>query len=197
MKAACALRLALLCSLSSSCNSAPPRDGSAPGYAEAAFAVYPGTIVHYYDVDGTDGKAIRAALKSLGPRDHDGKIFDAATHWTAQWHWPGGANGGCDLAKLTYSFQMTVTLPQLHDRDRIDPALRAAWGRYMAALIDHELGHAKHAYDHRDDPAAAIKSGSCDTANAVGEAAMRELGKYDVHYDADTHHGATQGAVFP
>jgi hypothetical protein len=67
----------------------------------------------------------------------------------------------------------------------------------MAALIDHETGHARHAYDHKDDAAAAIKSSSCDTADAAGEAVIRELSQYDVRYDAETRHGETQGAVFP
>lgn len=172
--------------------------GDAPDYAEAAFAAYPGTSVRFYDVDGTDAKSIRASLNSLGPKGkRDGKNYDAATTWNATWHWPGGADGKCDLTRLEYSLDIVVILPHLHDQDHVSPALRKAWGRYMAGLIDHESGHVKHAYEHRGDIENAVKSSSCENANAAGAAAVAEMARFDVQYDAETHHGATQGALFP
>ena len=197
MKTASIARLVAICAALSSCQGPPPRDGSAPGYAEAAFAAYPGTTIRYYDVDGTDPKAIRDSLKALGQPGRDGKTYAASTYWRAQWHWSANADGSCDLAHMTYEFHITVTLPRLHDRARIEPTLRQSWARYMAALIDHELGHARHGYDHRDDIADAVRSSRCENANAAGEAVIQELSRYDVEYDAETHHGATQGAVFP
>ena len=182
----------------SGCGKEDQRVGDAPGYAEAAFAAYPGTSVRFYDVDGTDEKSIRDALNALGPKSRDGtRRYDAVTDWHAAWHWPGGADGKCDLEHLDYSFQITVTLPHLHDRDRLSPAVRQAWGRYMAALIDHESGHAKHAYEHRGEIEKAVKASSCDGANAAGLAVIAEMSRFDVQYDAETHHGATQGALFP
>ncbi len=67
----------------------------------------------------------------------------------------------------------------------------------MAALIDHESGHAKHAYEHRQDVENAVKSSNCEGADAAGTAAIAEMSKFDVQYDAETHHGATQGVSFP
>ena len=195
-------RPALLGALSllalSSCNNADSRTGDAPGYAEAAFAPYPGTSVRFYDVDGTDAKSIRESLNALGPKNRDdGRRYDAATNWNSAWHWQNGPDGKCDLQNLEYSFHITVILPHLHDQDRVSPDVRKAWGRYMAALIDHESGHAQHAYEHRGDIENAVKSSSCEEANAAGNAAVIEMRKFDIHYDAETHHGATQGARFP
>lgn len=67
----------------------------------------------------------------------------------------------------------------------------------MAALIDHETGHVKHAYEHRADIENAVKSSSCEGANAAGVAAVAKMSKFDIGYDAVTRHGATQGAWFP
>jgi len=174
------------------------RMGDARGSAEAAFAPYPGTSVRFYDVEGTDEKSIRASLNALGPQSRtEARRYDAATNWYATWHWPGGADGQCDLEHLDYSFEITVTLPHLRDEDRLSPALRKAWGRYMAALIEHESGHAKHAFEHKGYIEKAVKSSSCEGANAAGAAAIAEMGRFDVEYDAETHHGATQGATFP
>jgi len=182
----------------SGCDKEDAHMGDAPGYAEAAFAAYPGTIVRFYDVDGTDAKSIRASLASLGPKGRrDGKSYDAETTWNATWHWPGGPDGKCDLTRLEYSFQIIVILPHLHDQDRVPPAVRKTWGRYMAGLIDHESGHVKHAYEHKGDIENAVKSSSCEGANAAGAAAISEMGKFDIAYDAETHHGVTQGAFFP
>lgn len=181
----------------SGCNkgNAPPSDST--GYAEAAFAPYPGTQVRFYDVYGTDAKSIRESLNALGPQDQrEGRRYDARTSWNAQWHWPGGPDGKCDLAHLEYSFQIIVILPHLGDQERASPALRQEWRRYMAGLIEHESGHAKHAYAHKEDIENAVKSSSCEGANAAGAAAITELGKFDAEYDAETHHGATQGARF-
>ena len=167
-------------------------------YAEAAFAPYPGTEVRFYDVYGTDAKSIRESLNAFRPQNQgEGRRYDARSSWNAQWHWPGGPDGKCDLAHLQYNFQITITLPHLHDQERVSPALRRDWRRYMAALIEHESGHAKHAYEHRQDIEGAVKSSSCEAANAAGAAAITELGKFDAEYDAETHHGATQGARFP
>jgi len=182
----------------SGCNKEDSRQGDAPGYADAVFAQYPGTKIRFYDVDGTDAQSIRASLNSLGPKGRrDAKSYDAQTNWNATWHWQGGPDGRCDLEHLDYSFDIIVILPHLHDQDKLSPAVRHAWGRYMAALIDHESGHAKHAYEHRGDIEKAVKSSSCDDANAAGAAAIAEMSKFDVQYDAETHHGATQGATFP
>jgi predicted secreted Zn-dependent protease len=182
----------------SGCNKDDKRAGDAPGYAEAAFAPYPGTSVRFYDVDGTDEKSIRASLNALGPQSRtEARRYDAVTNWYATWHWPSDADGKCDLEHLEYSFEITVTLPHLNDEDRVSPALRKAWARYMAALIDHESGHAKHAFEHKGDIENAVKSSSCDRANAAGAAAIEEMGRFDAQYDAETHHGATQGATFP
>ena len=182
----------------SGCDRGNARMSDSPGYAEAVFAPYPGTQVRFYDVYGTDAKSVRESLNALGPQDHgEGRHYDARTSWYSQWHWPGGPDGRCDLAHLAYSFDIIVILPHLHDQERLSPALRKEWRRYLAALIEHESGHAKHAYEHREDIENAVKSSSCETANAAGAAAIAEMGKFDVEYDAETHHGATQGARFP
>lgn len=192
--------LIIPCLSLSACSSPNHRRGDVPGYAENAFAAYPGTAVRYYDVHGTTGDTIRASLNSIGPTDITGKHNDAITYWEPRWHWDATPDGGgCDLAHLNFTFAITVTLPRLDadDRDHISPQVLEKWGEYMAALIEHETGHVKHAYEHSQDIANAIRSSSCDGADAAGKAQVRELMKFDTDYDSETRHGETQGVMFP
>ena len=191
--------LALVAALAvGSCQGRADRNGDAPGYAEAAFAPYAGTQVHFYDVGGVDQGAIRAALDQLGTRDpHDSGVHDALTTWHANWTWDGLPAGGCDLPNLHYDFRIDVRLPHLVQPERLPAAVRRKWGNYVAALIDHELGHVKHASDHRDDIAGAVRASNCADANTTGLAAIATLSRFDADYDSETRHGVTQGATFP
>ncbi len=172
---------------------APPSDDAARLITDI-----PGARIVYYDVSGDDARAVRVSMNAVRPKDmHDGKPVDALTRWYVAWHWPLGPDGDCDLARVTVSFRATVLLPRLVGPGTQDAALAPAWHRYMTALMTHEAGHVRHAYEHTGDVAAALRQSRCATANKAGADMIRALAQYDIDYDAATHHGATQGARFP
>jgi predicted secreted Zn-dependent protease len=119
------------------------------------------------------------------------------TKWNFDWTWPGDGKGGCDLAHVSVGFRATVLLPRLMRPQNLDPQLARAWSRFIATLSLHEAGHVRHAYEHREDVANAIRTSTCENANAAARAAIAILSQYDVDYDAATRHGRSQGVAFP
>jgi predicted secreted Zn-dependent protease len=158
---------------------------------------FPDTRVVFYDVPGTDTRAISDYMHAHGlPDSRDNTVGEGWTQWRMHWHSPP-APGGCDTAAAQVTFSAEITLPRFVDFARMDPAHQAGWNRYLNALITHEAGHLGHAYQHVGDVAAAIRRGPCAGAEAAGQAAISVLGRYDVAYDAETHHGQTQGVRYP
>ena len=163
----------------------------------AAFAGVPGVHIVTYPVRGGDMAAIRASLDAAGPYDrNDGEHVEAITHWRFVWRWPGTVSE-CYLSAATVRFTATVTLPRLVGLATLPPDVQASWRRYRTALEAHEANHVRYAYAHRGDVLAAIRGATCATAEAAGQAVLRDLVEHDLAYDRDTRHGTSEGATFP
>jgi predicted secreted Zn-dependent protease len=173
---------------------------ASPAGAQAtdAFAGVPNLSFRYYPVAGTDAASLRQSIDAGRPTDpHGGEPVDAGTDWAIRWRWPARRGGGCDLAQARVTFRATVTLPRLAEGTTLPPTLLDAWTRYMTALELHEAGHARYAYDHRGEVAAAIRGATCRTADRRARAALAAITAHDLAYDRDTQHGQSQGASFP
>jgi predicted secreted Zn-dependent protease len=163
-----------------------------------AFAGVPNVEIVYYDVSGTNAKAIRKSLDARRLRDpNDGKAVDAMTHWRIAYGWRVGGPEGCDLAEPKVTYRAEVTLPRLADEERLPRKLLIRWRRYVAALGEHEAGHVRYPFEHVGDVATAIRASSCETARQAAAAAIAALAHHDSDYDRATRHGASQGATFP
>jgi predicted secreted Zn-dependent protease len=157
-----------------------------------------GLQVTYYDVSGQSVGEIREALNRVRPTDpNDNVPVDALASWYIAWRWPGGANGTCDLARAEIRFTASVRLPRLINEEQTPEPVRTQWQAYVTVLRAHEADHVRHAYENSGRVLQAIRSATCATADAAGQAAIRELGQYDRDYDRTTRHGFTQGAHFP
>jgi predicted secreted Zn-dependent protease len=155
-------------------------------------------LIQTYRVSGRDVDSIRASMSAAGPVDgHDHQRVDALTRWFINWNWQDDGRGGCDLANATVTFHATVLLPELSGLGTLPPDLARRWRAYRAALETHEAGHVRYAYQHMGDVKRALASSTCAGADAAAHAAVAIIGRHDVAYDRETHHGATQGAVFP
>jgi predicted secreted Zn-dependent protease len=167
----------------------PPPPGS-------PLAGIPDLDVQYYDVSGRSVAEIRAALNRVRPRDpNDGLAVDALNRWYISWRWPGDGRGNCLLGQTQLRFSATLRMPRLVG-DTPRPVL-ARWNAYIQALVRHEAGHLRHAYENMGSVLGAIRASSCAGANAAGQAAVRALARWDVTYDRETRHGLSQGAHFP
>ncbi|MBW8882718.1 MAG: DUF922 domain-containing protein [Asticcacaulis sp.] len=181
----------------------PPRPTTPiPAMADVAaddsvLRAFPNTVVTYYDVPGADTASVVAFLQAHGPIDsHDQWRGDARTDWHIDWRWPPGQNG-CDTAHVQVTFSGKVLLPRLTDARRMRPDVARAWQHYFDALVVHESGHLRHAYQHMNEVADAVRRQNCAGANAAGMSVIRTLADYDAVYDRETVHGRSQGAVYP
>ncbi|WP_443749896.1 DUF922 domain-containing protein [Asticcacaulis solisilvae] len=179
-----------------------PDSGAAPETPaivvdDSALKAFPNTTVTYYDVPGTDTAAIVAYIGAHGPVDsNDHTVGSARTHWQIRWRWRQGS-AACDKDHVEVTFRGEVLLPRLVDATRLRPDDAKAWQRFYDALVVHEAGHLRHAYQHIGNVAAAIRSATCENAPAAAGAATQALADYDAAYDRETRHGYLQGVRAP
>ncbi len=162
--------------------------------------------VEHYDVRGATAAQLRTEMSARGPVGPGGGRFDGYTRWYVSWRYAfRSGNSQCAIDRVTTDVKVTTTLPRWADEARADGALRDQWRRYLAALTQHEDGHAQNGLGAARDIDAAIArlpaESNCDAmsarANAAGQAILRQYNQRDLDYDRDTGHGRSQGAVFP
>jgi predicted secreted Zn-dependent protease len=151
----------------------------------------------FYPVKGTTEQELRESLNTNRPTGFDGTKGDATTAWTVYWNWPGYGEEDCNLAQAVVSYKISVTFPQWDSPAGASPALVKKWNQYIDRLALHEAGHAEFIADHYRSVLDAIHNATCPTVDEKIQAVLNEFRKHDVDYDAETNHGATQGAFFP
>ena len=174
-----------------------PQDGAGPQPLPPALADRDDIVIEYYDVSGDTAQALRAAINAARPTDtHDGKPVDARTQVRFQWRWQT-TPGSCDLERAQVHLRATVLLPRVTNYASLPKALRARWLSYLTILGEHEAGHVDIA--RRGIPAVrdAIAGADCDTAQQAARSAAAAISQAQIAYDAETRHGAMQGATFP
>jgi predicted secreted Zn-dependent protease len=157
----------------------------------------PNATIIYYDITGSTEDELRAQLNTLGPVGYDGYKGDATTEWFIRWNWPGYGSSTCDLAAADISYEIKVVFPRWTPTTDASPDLIAKWATYTKVLAEHEKGHVDSVLKNFPAVVDAIKGATCETADSVGNEFLNELRQFDVEYDAETQHGATQGARFP
>jgi predicted secreted Zn-dependent protease len=159
----------------------------------------------YYDIDGATEADIRGQITALGPRDNFG-TWGASTRWNVDWSYPYAVGpAGCSAGPVVVQLGVTVTLPRWNTPGQAPGRLVANWQRFSAAVLDHENGHRDIALQGASELAQALAAlptaATCAdferTARATGEAVVAQYNRQQIFYDQVTHHGATQGAVFP
>jgi len=146
----------------------------------------------FYTVEGADENEIRANMNNTRPGDED-----AYTKWDFQWNVPDDRNGSCNLDGVTVDYTVTVTFPQWTPPADAPTQLIEKWNNYIDALAVHESGHVERVVPNIPDLYNAIKASTCDSYNEAAQAWLDTINQSNVDYDAETNHGATQGAIFP
>jgi predicted secreted Zn-dependent protease len=115
----------------------------------------------------------------------------------------GAPGGGCAVASVTTKLDLKVRMPRWTPRAGSSPDLESRWGRYVSALRTHELGHVQNARDiegafrHTASGLSASDCGALDASlRSSFSALIKQANQRDVDYDAQTRHGATQGAYY-
>jgi len=177
--------------------------GAVPALAEPTVS----ESVQYYDVSGATAREVRASLNREGPiSGNDGQRYDAVCRWHVYWKFQFRPRGDvCVITSASTDVKIVITFPRLKTDETTSPSLLKAFANYTEKLMLHEQGHAQNAIDAARKIEAGILAlppqPTCDelrkTANALGQALIKEANQADIEYDKRTRHGATQGARFP
>jgi predicted secreted Zn-dependent protease len=141
-----------------------------------------------YDVFGADERMLELAMDLRGPR-RAGRAFVAFTDWEV--HWARTGDGP------RVRFHAVVTLPRWRPPPFVGAELVERWARFHDALVVHERGHV-------DIGLAAARALAAELGDAprnardwasVTRAVVAPYLDAERRYDAQTKHGAAQGAV--
>jgi predicted secreted Zn-dependent protease len=158
---------------------------------------------NYYAMTGSSIRHIQQSLRQTRPWK-DKSNHDASTEWRVQWHVSINRSGDeCHCSGFTTTTTITITLPRWIAPTNTPASVRSAWQRYVAALAQHEAGHADFALTAAAEMHQRIKEiGSDPDCAALRSKVQTECQAIiDAHrarekeYDQRTRHGATEGAT--
>lgn len=162
--------------------------------------------LRWYDVTGTDARALWQSITVAGPKGDDGRVFAGRTDWNLGYRYQTRVlDGQCRVTTVTTKLTVSMVLPRWRDEARAPAELRAGWQRYLRALRDHENGHRDNGVAARTEVEARVRglaprrdcAGIDAEAKAVANEVVARYVELDREYDRRTQHGLTQGARFP
>ena len=162
------------------------------------------TDITYYDIHGRTARELVAQLRQLGPRTSTGAFWAEAQSpmlWTYRTRTDGGER--CSLTNVHILVHTEITMPRWVPPADTEPGVYDQWQESMAALTMHEVGHkniSAHAAREVLDRLKAISTDCNDIGTVAAratDAIMVKMRADQAKYDAETHHGQTQGVAFP
>ena len=160
-----------------------------------------------YAISGDTAAELVAEMVAEKLVDPAGDAGFALTTWDVDWTYKyvSGPGGSCGIGALVVKVDIKTTLPTWKPPPTATALLVDNWTGFIEALVVHERGHAQNGLDRagqilvamgRVDPKRTCKALE-RVADAAGETILANGRQWDITYDAETDHGATQGASFP
>lgn len=163
-----------------------------PAAYPSPFAGIPGIRFEYYDVEGRTAQEIYASMRARAPRDGDGAQGLGRTSWQIDVNWRESRRGSsCTVSEPVVRMSISVLLPRL-TTSAVTPQGLAFWRASLRGLEIHEAGHARIAWDHRDDFKRAATHGKCKSIQSVARQTHARIAALQQAYDRETGHGTTQ-----
>ncbi|MBW2281688.1 MAG: DUF922 domain-containing protein [Deltaproteobacteria bacterium] len=162
--------------------------------------------LEYYPVTGGTEQEIRASLDRGGPSDHEGNRYSAYTSWSIPFSFSTVRQPGpCKLQLRGPEVKASTRMPLWSPSRSADAALVKRWSGFVADLAAHEQGHVSIAREagaaFRRAFAEMEPGEDCevfvDEVLALRSDLTGRFHAVELRYDAETDHGATQGARFP
>lgn len=159
----------------------------------------------YYQINGVTPQEMREQMNQLGPFDH-GKRYDANTTWNIRWRYQySDTEAGCKIENVRVSLDITYSLPEWNAYSTADTGLKEKWDKYLAKLRLHEGTHAANGEEAAGEIEYLLNNfpilRNCQLlgvhANNKAQDIIKKTNERDIEYDNNTHHGLTQGVVFP
>lgn len=158
----------------------------------------------YYRVYGDKVSALRASIDSCPIRFAAAGPYHAITARSINWSYgiSQSSDGVCEMQDTHIGLHVSQLLPYFSPTELTASYTVAAWSSYATSLAKHEQGHINLAVEHSDRLAASLQAVGpmrCDMlsthVDTMINTAITTLDSEDELYDAQTKHGATQGAV--
>ena len=157
---------------------------------------------NYYPVTGATVPEIRQSINEARPwKDRQGT--DGMTTWRVNWRFTVNSSAnGCYCNTFTTITTIAITLPKWTAPTNAPEPVKAIWTRYIAALGQHEAGHAQIGLG----AAAELQRKSrefgtmadCESLkariNITCVQVVQDFRRQDKEYDERTRHGTTEGA---
>lgn len=161
----------------------------------------------HYRVYGYNHPEIEAQILACAPRTGDGGAgFAGETSYSLNWSYnytPTQA-GICRLSNIKVGVHIQTVEPLWQATPYAEGGLAAKWESFTNGLTTHERGHAsldEHYAAQLLSNLKAMPPLACDgvnrAVNTQANSIIAELNDANDNYDAQTNHGATQGAIIP
>ena len=163
-------------------------------------------LYDYYEISGACEKDLQCDLKGKSCRFIDGNKYDSVTKWRIGWDYGYRKSGGmCSAENFRLAVDIVVRIPAWLHRDSATQPLIDKWEAYIDHVKTHENEHLEKVVQAADDLTQAVSLMPPATTCADLDREIRQLSKSRLkqleveqnHYDAETNHGWTQGALFP
>jgi predicted secreted Zn-dependent protease len=163
---------------------------AAPARTADPFAGIPNLSFRYYDVPGTTSAQINAVLAKGGPHGAGSTDYRITYHWGHQ-----RTGSRCSVVNVRVSFAAIIRLPRPANEAILSEPVLLGWRTLDRTLRQHEAGHARIAYDHRNLVRTAVAAAPCGQEEARGERALSRILRLQRNYDRRTQHGLAQGNI--
>jgi len=159
-----------------------------------------------YEITGCGENDLRDQMNRQGTAWSDGKKYDSVTKWRVTWDYGHDRSmQSCSAEAFQATAEITIRYPTWVRRDGATQELADKWEGYIASLIVHEEGHRDMVVKAIEDVTHAVAqlpaAPSCAELDrrvrSLCHERMAKLSAEAKEYDAETLHGAEQGAVFP
>jgi predicted secreted Zn-dependent protease len=178
---------------------AEPRTADAPVPPRRAAAEYV-----TYDVQGSTPGELFTAMRRDGPRAPGEAPSYGRTEWMVTWRARWAGSGPCRVQNVDVQLRTRIILPRWVQPPDAPAGLVERWNAFMAALSEHEVGHADIAASAARQVRREVERVTSPTCagmepltQAAAERVLEEHRRRNLEYDRRTRHGLTQGAVWP
>lgn len=156
------------------------------------YAGIPGIRFQYYDIEGSTPAEIYASMRARSPMARNGSMGLGRTTWQMDVTWRERWRGPtCTVSEPRARMSISVLLPRLRTEE-LTPEGLAYWRAVLRGLDIHEAGHARIAWDHRNDFYKAAAGASCKTIEQVAKRVQARVSALQAAYDRQTRHGELQ-----
>jgi len=161
---------------------------------------------NYYQIYGNTTTDIAQQLTKCAPKiaSEDNQDFVGYSSYAINWQYTylPQADGRCAIQDVKIGLHLGGVRPTWQQGPSTSAAVAANWQRFITALNTHEDGHIALDRQYAAQLLADLKQQPPTTCASIGSVLdsviqhdLVALAQANDNYDAQTHHGATQGAV--